>query len=55
VWVTGQGLQELGSVTGALHSFGRPTALLSSLLLLAHVVLMARVPFMERDFGQTPS
>src|SRR6478609_2907770 len=51
LWVTGQGLQDLGSLSGALHSFGRLTALLSSLLLLIQVVLMARVPFLERGFG----
>ena len=28
LWVMGQGPQELGSVSGALHSFGRLTALL---------------------------
>ena len=44
LWVTGRGWQELGSVTGALHSLGRPTALLSSLLLLAQVLLVTRVP-----------
>ena len=52
LWVKGQGPQELGSVSGALHSFGRLTALLSSVLLLIQVVLMARVPFLERGFGQ---
>ncbi|MEP6649295.1 MAG: ferric reductase-like transmembrane domain-containing protein [Lapillicoccus sp.] len=52
LWVKGQGPQELGSVSGALHSFGRLTALQSSLLLLIQVVLMARVPFLERGFGQ---
>ena len=29
LWVKGQGPQELGSLSGALHSFGRLTALLS--------------------------
>ncbi len=52
LWVRGQGPQELGSLSGALHSLGRLTALLSSLLLLIQVVLMARVPFLERGFGQ---
>lgn len=51
LWVTGQGPQELGSVSGALHSFGRLTALLSSVLLLIQVVIMARVPFLESGFG----
>ena len=52
LWVKGQGPQELGSFSGVLHSFGRLTALLSSVLLLIQVVLMARVPFLERGFGQ---
>jgi predicted ferric reductase len=52
LWVTGQGPGELGSVTGVLHSFGRLTALLSSDLLLIQVILMARVPFLEKAFGQ---
>ena len=52
LWVKGQGPGELGSVTGALHSFGRLTALLASNLLLIQVILMARVPFLEKAFGQ---
>jgi predicted ferric reductase len=52
LWVEGQGPAELGSVSGALHSLGRLTALLSSVLLLIQVVLLARVPFLERGFGQ---
>lgn len=52
LWVRGQGPQELGSVSGFLHSLGRLSALLSSLLLLGQVVLMARIPFLERGFGQ---
>ncbi len=52
LWVDGQGPQELGSVTGALHATGRLLALLASWLLLVQVLLMARVPFLERGFGQ---
>ena len=52
LWVAGQAPQELGSLTGALHSFGRLTALLASNLLLLQVILMARVPFLEKAFGQ---
>ena len=52
LWVKGQAPQEMGSVSGALHSFGRLSALLASDLLLVQVMLMARVPFLERSFGQ---
>ena len=52
LWVDGQGLQELGTVTGALHAVGRLLALLASWLLLVQVLLMARIPFLERGFGQ---
>ena len=52
LWIKGQAPQEMGSVSGALHSFGRLSALLASDLLLVQVMLMARVPFLERSFGQ---
>jgi predicted ferric reductase len=52
LWVGGQALQEMGSLSGALHSFGRLTALLASNLLLIQVILMSRIPFLERGFGQ---
>jgi predicted ferric reductase len=52
LWVGGQAPQEMGSLSGALHSFGRLTALLASNLLLIQVILMSRIPFLERGFGQ---
>jgi predicted ferric reductase len=51
-WEADGGIQDLGSWAGALTSLGRLSALLSSVLLLAQVVLMARVPVLEGAFGQ---
>ena len=51
-WMVGGGVQDLtGWVTG-LTSLGRLTGLVASVLLLAQVVLMARVPVLETGFGQ---
>lgn len=52
LWVAGGGLQELGSLAGALTSVGRLTGLVASDLLLIQVLLMARIPFVERSYGQ---
>lgn len=52
LWVAGGGVQELGSVAGALTSTGRLTGLVASALLLLQVLLMARVPFVEQAWGQ---
>ena len=52
-WAAGRGFQDLGSSwTGALMSLGRLTGLLGAGLLLAQVLLMARVPVLERGYGQ---
>lgn len=51
-WVADGGVQELGEWPRALTSMGRLTALFASGLLLAQVLLMARVPLLERAFGQ---
>jgi predicted ferric reductase len=51
-WTTGGGIQGLGSWTDGLMSTGRLTGLLASDLLLVQVVLMARVPVLERAYGQ---
>lgn len=51
-WATGRGFQDLGSWTGALTSLGRLAGLVASVLLLAQVALMARVPALEAAFGQ---
>ncbi|MFB9415152.1 ferredoxin reductase family protein [Dactylosporangium matsuzakiense] len=53
LWVANRGLQALGGDwPGALDSLGRLTGLLASDLLLVQVLLMARVPLVERSFGQ---
>ena len=51
-WVAGGGVQELGGWATGLTSVGRLTGLLAAVLLLAQVVLMARVPVLEAAFGQ---
>ncbi|PUA82257.1 ferredoxin reductase family protein [Nocardioides currus] len=51
-WIDGGGLGDLGGWASALMSIGRWTGLLASVLLLTQVVLMARVPVLERAFGQ---
>ncbi|MEV0940647.1 ferredoxin reductase family protein [Micromonospora wenchangensis] len=53
LWTADRGVQELlsGVATG-LTSAGRLTGLLSADLMLVQVVLMARVPLVERRFGQ---
>ncbi|MEH0846140.1 ferredoxin reductase family protein [Micromonospora sp. CPCC 205711] len=53
LWTADRGVQELvsGLATG-LTSAGRLTGLLSADLMLIQVVLMARVPLIERRFGQ---
>jgi len=51
-WVAGGGLQDLGGRADGLTSLGRLTGLAASVLLLAQVVLMARVPPLEAAFGQ---
>ena len=45
-------MQDLGGWASGLTSTGRLTGLVASELLLVQVVLMARVPVLERAFGQ---
>ncbi len=52
LWVSGGGIQELGTLSGALTSVGRLTGLVASALLLIQVFLMARVPWVEQAWGQ---
>ncbi len=52
LWVGHGGVQDLGSVAGALTSTGRLTGLVASALLLVQVFLMARVPWFEQAWGQ---
>src|SRR3954462_6783192 len=51
-WATGGGLGDLAGWASGLTSLGRLTGLLASVLLLGQVLLMARVPVLERAFGQ---
>jgi predicted ferric reductase len=51
-WATGGGVQDLGARDTGLTSTGRLTGLIASDLLLVQVLLMARVPALERAFGQ---
>ncbi|MGW5718642.1 ferredoxin reductase family protein [Amycolatopsis sp. NPDC003865] len=50
LWVSGRGLQDLG--TDFFTATGRLTGLLSADLLLLQVLLMARIPWVERSHGQ---
>ncbi|MFC4584958.1 ferredoxin reductase family protein [Sphaerisporangium corydalis] len=53
LWVGGQGVpQVLGGGPEAVTAIGRVTGLWAADLLLAQVLLMARVPMVERAFGQ---
>ena len=51
-WVADNGLQDMAHLTDSMTSAGRISGLVASVLLLAQVVLMARVPVLERAFGQ---
>ena len=51
-WAAGGGVTDLGDRESGLTSLGRLTGLVASLLLLAQVLLMARVPVLEAAFGQ---
>lgn len=53
LWVSGKGVQGLGGgAAAALSSVGRLTGLLAADLLLLQVLAMARIPLVERAFGQ---
>ncbi|MFI5614397.1 ferric reductase-like transmembrane domain-containing protein [Amycolatopsis sp. NPDC051903] len=52
LWVADQGVQQLGFLASGLTSAGRLTGLLSAALLLLQVLLMARIPWVERSYGQ---
>jgi predicted ferric reductase len=51
-WLTGGGIQDLGSWADGLTSTGRLTGLLAADLLLVQVLLMSRLPALEHAFGQ---
>ena len=52
LWVSHGGLQGLSGWGGWLTGVGRISALVASDLILLQVFLMARVPFVERSYGQ---
>jgi len=52
LWVFGGGVQGLAGVGTGLTSLGRLTGLVASDLLLIQVLLMARIPLVERTYGQ---
>lgn len=51
-WIQGGGVTDLTRLPEALTSWGRLTGLLGSQLLLLQVLLMARLPVVERAVGQ---
>lgn len=51
-WAADGGLRDLGGFTSSLISLGRLTGLVASVLLLAQVLLMSRLPVLERAYGQ---
>jgi len=52
LWVAGGGVQGLTQAGAALTSLGRLTGLVASDLLLIQVLLMARIPLVEKTYGQ---
>jgi predicted ferric reductase len=53
LWLSGRGVQSLVGAPGdLLTSLGRLSGLVSADLLLVQVILMARVPMIERSYGQ---
>lgn len=52
LWVAHRGLQDLAGLGSGLSSLGRLAALGSADLLLVQVLLMARIPIVERSYGQ---
>jgi predicted ferric reductase len=51
-WVADGGVQDLLHLADAMTAVGRISGLVASVLLLAQVVLMARIPVLEHAFGQ---
>ncbi|MGV1008527.1 MAG: ferric reductase-like transmembrane domain-containing protein [Dermatophilaceae bacterium] len=52
MWVAGGGVQALAAPASGLTSAGRLAGLLAADLLLIQVLLMARIPLVERVYGQ---
>lgn len=51
-WAADGGIIQMGTWAGWATSTGRLTGLLASVLLLAQVLMIARIPWVERAFGQ---
>ena len=51
MWVRHGGLEEFGSVGGALTALGQLSALLGTYLALLGLVLMGRSPWLDEAFG----
>ena len=51
-WMAGGGVADLAGWESGLTSTGRLAGLLASNLMLAQVLMMARIPILERAFGQ---
>ncbi len=52
LWIDGGGLTGFGTVGGPLTEIGRLSGLLASYLLLLQVLMMARIPWLEKIWGQ---
>ncbi len=52
LWLKGGSIPQIGAVGGLATATGRLTGLLSADLLLIQVLLMARIPWVERVWGQ---
>lgn len=52
LWTGNGGVRDLGGADGGLTSLGRLAGLLAADLMLIQVLLMARIPWVERAYGQ---
>ena len=52
LWIAGGGLTDLSAPGALATSLGRVTGLVAADLMLVQIVMMARVPFVERSYGQ---
>ena len=55
IWVRHGGLDQLGTIPGALTGIGQITALLGTWVALVGVLLMARVPWIDHVVGLRPT
>ena len=52
LWLSNRGLQNLAGAGGTATTLGRLTGLIAADLLVLQVLLMARIPWVERAYGQ---